>query len=105
VTLGGVTPGRLLLASLACSLAVFCIVQDRVAAAGVGRYLELKRAALAGAGPDVTIDGVMLPAVARSVGLGLTWGGGVLAAGLAIAGFQRRSSPHRRRPSGPADPR
>ena len=85
MALHGVTPGRLLLASLACSLAVFCIVQDRVAAAGVGRYVVLKRAALAGGGPDVTLDAVMAPAVRTSVTRGLAWGGGVFAAGLMVA--------------------
>jgi hypothetical protein len=89
----GVTPGRLVLASLACSLAVFCIVQDRVAAAGVGRYVVLKRAALAGGGPDVTLDGVMGPAPRTSVARGLAWAGGVLAAGLAVAALQHRGGP------------
>jgi hypothetical protein len=100
VALRRVTPGRLVLASLACSLAVFCIVQDRVAAAGVGRYVVLKRAALAGGGPDVTVDGVMVPAVRTSVARGLAWGGGALAAGLAITALHRRGGP-----SGPPDPR
>jgi hypothetical protein len=101
----GVTPGRLVLASLACSLAVFCIVQDRVAAAGVGRYVVLKRAALAGGGPDVTLDGVMVPAVRSSVTRGLVWGGGVFASGLVIAAWQRRGELRRGEPSGPPDSR
>jgi len=66
-------------------LATFCVVQDRVAAAGARRYVAMQRAALAGAGPPVSIDEVMRPAIAASVWQGLAWGLGVLAVGLGVA--------------------
>ena len=87
------TPRSVLLASAVASLAVFCAVQDRVVAAGVGRYLDMKRQALAGRGPDVSVDEVLQPAVRDSVRRGLLWGGGVLMAGCGLAFAVRRGAP------------
>ena len=82
------------LAALA-GLATFCVVQDRVAAAGARRYAAMQRTALAGAGPPVSIDEVMRPAIAASVWQGLEWGGGVAIVGLAAAGaVARRRNSH-----------
>lgn len=72
--------------TVAASFAVFCVVQDRVTAAGARRYVALQRQALAGQGRAVTIDDVMRPAIDRSVRLALGAGGAVAALGLA-AGF------------------
>lgn len=84
----------IVLATVTAALVVFAVVQDRVVASGAGRYAALQRAARTGAGPAVTIDEVMRPAVARSVRDGLLWSGVVLAAGLGIAGVVgRRGSP------------
>ena len=82
---------RLLLwttASLA--IAVFCVVQDRVTAAGARRYVALQRDALAGHGRPVTVDEVMQPAIDRSVRLGLMSSGAVAGLGVA-AGLVLRS--------------
>ena len=85
---------RVLWLTLAAALVVFCIVQDRVTAAGARRYVALQRAALAGQGPAVTIDEVMQPAIARSVRLGLLSSGAVGAVGAAAAVIVRRRYPH-----------
>ena len=85
MTLSGVTAARLLLVSLAAAVAVFCVVQDRVVAAGVGRYVALKRAAIAGRAPDVTVDEVMTPAIRESIQQGVLWSSAVLASGLTLA--------------------
>jgi hypothetical protein len=71
---------------------VFCAVQDRGTSAGVGRYVDAQRAALAGRGPRVGVDEVMRPAIRASVRDGLIWGGIVGAAGLtgAMAISRRR---------------
>ena len=74
-----------MLASLVIAFAVFLVVQDRLTAAGARDYVRRQRAAAGGQGAPVTIDEVMRPAVARSVRLGLFWGGVVLAAGVATA--------------------
>jgi hypothetical protein len=79
--------------TLALALAVFCIVQDRVTAAGARLYVALQKAALAQGGPAVTIDGVMQPAIARSVRLGLVSSGAVVAAGLGVGLVLRRRWP------------
>jgi hypothetical protein len=68
------------------ALVVFCVVQDRVTAAGARRYAALQRDALAGRGHAVTIDEIMQPAIEQSVRQGLYWGGGVMVAGLGVAG-------------------
>lgn len=85
------------LTTVAAALVVFAVVQDRVVASGAGRYAALQRAALAGAGPAVTIDEVMRPVVARSVRDGLLWSGVVLVAGLGAAAIAARMSSSRRR--------
>lgn len=71
--------------ALVLAFATFCIVQDRVTAAGARRYVALQRSALAGRGPRVTIDEVMRPAIDASVRYGALSAGAVLAAGLAWA--------------------
>ena len=67
------------------ALAVFCIVQDRVTAAGARRYVALQKDALAGRGPVVTIDEIMQPAIDRSVRNGLLAATGVIVLGSVIA--------------------
>ena len=92
---------RILWITLTLAVAVFCVVQDRVTAAGARRYVALQRAALEGRGPAVAIDDVMRPAIARSVRLALLCGGGVGAAGAAAAfvvGRSERQSTRRARP-------
>jgi hypothetical protein len=74
-----------LLVALAAAAVVFCIVQDRVTAAGVRQYVELQRAAIEGPGEPVILDDVMRPAVRRSVVLGSIWGAVVFLAGAAVA--------------------
>ena len=77
------------------AFAVFCIVQDRVTAAGARRYVALQRDALAGRGPAVTLDEIMGPTVRRSVRLGLVSSGAVAAVGVggALALRRRARSP------------
>ena len=63
---------------------VFCVVQDRVTAAGVQEYVARQRQALAAGTPGtpaVGIDDVMGPAKRRSLEQGALWGGvtGILA--------------------------
>lgn len=80
--------------SFLAAIVAFCIVQDRVTAAGARRYAALQRAALASTGPAVTIDEVMRPAVRASVRDGLMVATGVLAIGVAAAaGVARRRRP------------
>jgi hypothetical protein len=69
--------------AVATAFAVFLVVQDRITAAGAREYVTRQEAAAAGAGPAVTIDAVMRPAVRRSVQVGLVAGGAVFLAGLA----------------------
>jgi hypothetical protein len=76
--------------TLAAAGAVFCVVQDRVTAAGARRYVSLQREALAGRGRPVTVDEVMRPAVEHSVRLGLLSSGAVAGLGVA-AGLVVRS--------------
>jgi hypothetical protein len=78
--------------TVAAAVAVFCAVQDRETSAGVGRYVSAQRAALAGRGPAVTVDAVMLPAIRASVRGGLAWGGIVGAVGLSSAAIITRRS-------------
>jgi hypothetical protein len=68
--------------ALLAAIVVFCVVQDRITAAAVGQYVALQRAAISGAGPRVTIDEVMRPAVQRSLRDGAIWALATLAAGL-----------------------
>ena len=80
-----VRPRAIVVVTALAAFAVFCVVQDRVTAAGARRYATLQRDALAGRGHAVTIDEIMRPAVRESVHEGLLWGGGVLVAGLGMA--------------------
>ena len=76
---------KLLAWTFAAALAVFCIVQDRVTAAGARRYVARQTDALAGRGPYVTIDEIMQPAIAESVREGLLAAGVVVAIGGVVA--------------------
>jgi hypothetical protein len=91
--------------TLAAAVAAFCIVQDRVTAAGARRYVTLQTAALAGRdagrGPAVTVEEVMRPAIRRSVRLGLLAGGGVASVGLIAAAVMRRAARRAELGSGP----
>jgi hypothetical protein len=69
---------------------VFCIVQDRLTARGADRYVRLQRAAAAGAGPAVTIDQIMKPAVHNAVQQGLMWSAAVVGCGIAGAAVVAR---------------
>jgi hypothetical protein len=86
---------RVVVFTLAAAVATFCVVQDRVTAAGARRYVATQRAALAAGEPPVNIDKVMDPAIRRSVLRGLAWSGSVALAGLAGAALlaPRRPSP------------
>jgi hypothetical protein len=85
--------------TFAIAFAVFCIVQDRVTAAGARRYVALQRQALASGAPLVTIDQIMQPAIAASVRDGLLAASGVLVVGAVIA-WRRRPNP-----TNPANPK
>lgn len=69
--------------------AVFCIVQDRVTAAGARQYVELQRAAAEGQRSPVTVDDIMKPAVRRSVAQASIWSAVVMVVGT-IAAFAVR---------------
>ena len=73
------------------AVVVFCVVQDRLTAAGADRYVRLSRAAAAG-GPAVTIDQVMTPAVGHAVRVALLWSGAVVGCGLTGAAAVARRS-------------
>jgi len=79
--------------SLVAGFATFCVVQDRVTAAGARRYVALQRAAIDGRGRPVTIDEIMRPTLEQSVWRGVEWGGGVALVGLAAAGAMARIRP------------
>ena len=83
---------RLVLVSIAAAAVVFCAVQDREMAAGVGRYVAAQRAALAGQGPAVGVDDVLAPAARESVRRGLMWGGLTASAGLIASAVVARRS-------------
>jgi hypothetical protein len=83
-------PRAILVVTALAAFAVFCVVQDRVTAAGARRYAALQRDALAGRGHAVTIDEIMRPAVEQSIHEGILWGGSVLVAGLGMAGAVAR---------------
>jgi hypothetical protein len=82
---------RLLIsASLLIGFAVFCVVQDRVTAAGARRYVALQQDAAAAGRAPVPVEAVMAPAIAESRRAGLMWGGGVVLVGLAAAAIAGR---------------
>jgi hypothetical protein len=83
---------RVVVFSFVAAVVVFCIVQDRLTAEGARDYVQRQRAAIAGAGPAVTIDEVMKPAVRRSVREALRWSGVVMSGGLVAAGVVSRRS-------------
>jgi hypothetical protein len=83
-------PVRLVLVTIAAVAVVFCAVQDREMAAGVGRYVAAQRAAVAGRGPAVDVEDVLAPAVRESVRRGLMWAGLTGAAGMAAAAVTAR---------------
>jgi hypothetical protein len=80
----------ILLVAFVAAVVVFCIVQDRVTASGARQYVAMQRAALAGQGQPVTLDGVMRPAVRQSVRQAALWSGVVMIGGIiAAAGISR----------------
>jgi hypothetical protein len=83
-------PRAIVVMSAVAAFAVFCVVQDRVTAAGARHYVALQRDAIAGHGPAVTIDQIMRPAIEQSVQQGLLWGAAVLVSGLTVAGAVAR---------------
>jgi hypothetical protein len=83
---------RLVLVNLVVASVVFCAVQDRAMADGVGRYVAAQRAAFAGIGPAVGLDEVLAPAARESVRRGLMWGGLTGAAGLTATAVAARRS-------------
>ena len=82
-------PRAVMLAVFVAATVVFCVVQDRLTAAGARQYVERQRQAMAGDAPPVTIDEVMAPAVGRSVRQGLLWGGLVAAGGVVFVVARR----------------
>jgi hypothetical protein len=82
---------RLVVLTFLAALVMFCIVQDRVTAAGASRYALQALAAIDQHQPVAPIDSVMRPAVRRSVALGLASAGAVLVAGLGTAAAVARS--------------
>ena len=83
---------RVAVFAFVAALVAFCVVQDRVTAAGARQYVTMQRAALTGSGPAVSVDEVMIPVVRASVGQGLAWAVAVGAAGGAgAAAVVRRS--------------
>lgn len=85
------TVRTIVLTTVAASIVVFAVVQDRVTASGAREYVARQRAAIAGKAPAVTLDEVMTPAIERSVREGVLWGGAVLMAGLGVAVAVSRS--------------
>jgi hypothetical protein len=79
-------PSRTILAIAAVLAAVvFCIVQDRLTAAGARQYVDLQRAAAEGRRSPVTVDEIMKPAVRQSVAQASLWSAVVVVAGAAVA--------------------
>ena len=77
--------GRAVVFTCITAIVVFAVVQDRLTAAGVARYVTLHREAA-----GVTIDEVMQPAVKDAVRQGALWAGAVLATGLSGTLVARR---------------
>jgi len=82
---------RLVILTFVAASVVFCIVQDRVTAAGASRYAIQALAAIDRGQPVAPIESVMRPAIRRSVVLGFASAGLVLAAGLGTAAAVARS--------------
>ncbi len=70
------------LLSFAAAVVVFCVVQDRVTAAGARRYVAQHRLAVDAGRAPASVAGVMQPAIRQSVVGGLTWGGLAFATGV-----------------------
>jgi hypothetical protein len=84
--------GRLAGLVVLAAIITFCLVQDAETSAGVGRYIELQRAASTGRGPRVTLDEVMGPANRLALREGMAWSGRVAMAGvIGILVYRRRS--------------
>jgi len=82
---------RVVVFTFVAAFAVFCVVQDRVTAAGATQYGEQALAAIARHEPVTPVDAVMRPAIQRSVRLGLAAAGAVLMVGLGAAAAVSRS--------------
>jgi hypothetical protein len=82
---------RLVGLTFLAALAVFCVVQDRVTAAGASRYAAAALAAIDRHEPVAPVDSVMRPAVRQSVISGLASAGLVLVAGLGLVAVVSRS--------------
>jgi hypothetical protein len=76
---------RVVVFTFVAALAVFCVVQDRVTAAGAHAYAEQSRAASAHLARGLPVDMVMRPAIRRSVRLGLASAAAVFVAGFGAA--------------------
>ena len=85
-----VRPRTVLMIAAILAAVVFCVVQDRVTAAGARQYVELQRAAAEGRRPAVTIDEIMRPAVRRSVAQASAWSAVVMVAGAVTAAMVTR---------------
>jgi hypothetical protein len=83
---------RLVFVSISAAAVVFCAVQDREMAAGVGRYVAAQRAAFAGHARAVNVDDVLAPAARESVRRGLMWAGLTGATGLTASAVAARRS-------------
>jgi hypothetical protein len=81
---------RTLLLSFAAAGVVFCVVQDRVTAAGARRYVAEQRRAVEAGHPPVAVAEVMEPAIRRSVEQGAVWGVATFFAGLTCGDIMRR---------------
>jgi len=84
---------RLVVFTFVAALAVFCVVQDRVTAAGATRYGQEALTAIARHEPVTPVETVMRPAIRQSVRLGLESAGLVLVAGLGAAATMSRRRP------------
>ena len=80
-----ITPARVLMFTAVAAFTVFCVVQDRVTAAGVQQYVVAQREAMDRGSVPVPIDSVMRPAVRQSVLRGAEWGGIVILSGVSGA--------------------
>ncbi len=83
---------RSIVFTLIAALAVFCVVQDNVTAAGARRYVQIQRDAITAHGrPAVTVDDIMTPAIHASVRDGLLSAGAVIVIGAWLTVRGRKS--------------
>jgi hypothetical protein len=73
---------RVAVFSVVAAVGVFCVVQDRVTAAGARQYVRMHREAAAAGGPEPSLGQMMDRAVRQSVWYGLVAGGATAGAGL-----------------------